>query len=191
MLKFLSAAAIGIGVSAGAAHAATLTGDVINQMISNPTTSLILDNNVLVGPGVDLTIANTNFDFDFASGLVGDEYVLSINAGSYGGLLTVSGGVTTILLSNLDFSDGEHLVGFNVFESLFVLTNAILTPNSMSISFDDVAFSSDVAFNFIRGQFVTEPIAPVPLPAALPLFAGAVGALGLVGRWRKRRQANA
>jgi hypothetical protein len=28
---------------------------------------------------------------------------------------------------------------------------------------------------------------PVPIPAALPLFAGAIGGLGVVGRWRRRR----
>jgi hypothetical protein len=36
-------------------------------------------------------------------------------------------------------------------------------------------------------HFQISGIGPVPLPAALPLFAGALGGLGIVGRWRKRR----
>ena len=35
-----------------------------------------------------------------------------------------------------------------------------------------------------------EPVSAVPLPAALPLFATGLGALGLIG-WRRKRKASA
>ena len=34
-------------------------------------------------------------------------------------------------------------------------------------------------------------VSPVPLPAAFPLFVGAVGGVGSFGRWRRRRRAAA
>ena len=37
------------------------------------------------------------------------------------------------------------------------------------------------------GEFAIAPVAPTPLPAALPLFATGLGALGLLG-WRRKRK---
>jgi hypothetical protein len=41
---------------------------------------------------------------------------------------------------------------------------------------------------FIEGLALTSPPVATPLPAALPLFAGGLGALGLLG-WRRKRKA--
>lgn len=38
-----------------------------------------------------------------------------------------------------------------------------------------------------EGEFITSPSAATPLPAALPLFATGLGALGLFG-WRRKRK---
>jgi hypothetical protein len=56
---------------------------------------------------------------------------------------------------------------------------------------DTAAFSFNtlpqgVSFTSASGNF----LAPTPLPAALPLFATGLGALGLLG-WRRKRKAQA
>jgi hypothetical protein len=44
--------------------------------------------------------------------------------------------------------------------------------------------------NFFIGSFLVSEVSAVPLPAAFPLFASGVGALGLLG-WRRKRKAAA
>jgi hypothetical protein len=51
----------------------------------------------------------------------------------------------------------------------------------------DVAITSHNVFvSPLTGNVV---IGETPLPAALPLFAGGLGALGLLGGWRRKRTA--
>jgi hypothetical protein len=53
----------------------------------------------------------------------------------------------------------------------------------MNLGFKEV---KQIEFSPVSG---TDPrdTSPVPRPAAFPLFAGALGGLGVLGRWRKRR----
>ena len=55
-----------------------------------------------------------------------------------------------------------------------------------------VAQPGTPAFDFYIGNFIDfhGTVSQVPLPAALPLFATGLGALGLLG-WRRKRKAQA
>jgi hypothetical protein len=48
---------------------------------------------------------------------------------------------------------------------------------------------SDQLFVTAQSAWTIVPLVPTPLPAALPLFATGLGALGLLGWRRKRKQA--
>ena len=67
---------------------------------------------------------------------------------------------------------------------LYVLTPVSLTSPNGLIDFS-MEFAPSNKFRDASG-FLT----PTPLPAALPLFAGGLGALGLLG-WRRKRKAAA
>ena len=67
------------------------------------------------------------------------------------------------------------------------LSNGILTVLSLS----DYVFDNAHRFtDFLHFSGTIENITPTPLPAALPLFATGLGALGLLG-WRRKRKAQA
>lgn len=78
----------------------------------------------------------------------------------------------------------------------------VLGPNSFAISsgqnpydfitffgetVDKIVITSDVALADLKQLSLN----PVPLPAALPLFASGAGVMGLLGWWRKKRKAAA
>jgi hypothetical protein len=50
-------------------------------------------------------------------------------------------------------------------------------------------YSNDQLYDGVRVTFTSPTVSSTPLPAALPLFAGGLGALGLLGWRRKRRVA--
>jgi hypothetical protein len=74
-----------------------------------------------------------------------------------------------------------------------VFSDALILPLALSLaSFDSTAF----AFFFSDDSFISghltdlSSVSPVPLPAALPLFASALGAMSFLG-WRRKRKAAA
>jgi hypothetical protein len=75
------------------------------------------------------------------------------------GAITISGTTASHFLLNLTSSNG---IGIE------------FGPNAYDVGIDNVVFSANLT--------------ATPLPAALPLFAGGLGILGLVGARRKRRQ---
>ena len=81
---------------------------------------------------------------------------------------------------------GEVLPTDGIFNSQtlggFEFLDSSVDPKT-SISW--IAFEGDAS-----GSFGIQGVAATPLPAALPLFAGGLGALGLLG-WRRKRNAKA
>ena len=116
---------------------------------------------------------------------------------------------------SIDLSDTQIEVGFASFPDPalafsgasfngFVITD--LSGVFLSASYasgvlpDSISFVGNQLFLNYQGVLPTLPntiinvttgAAAVPLPASLPLFAGGVGAMGLLGWRRKRRGANA
>ncbi len=69
----------------------------------------------------------------------------------------------------------------------FTLSDLVLTVNSFS--FQQTGTSASFTYGF-KYELLGEPlVAPVPLPMALPLFAGGLGLIGLLG-WRRKRTGN-
>jgi hypothetical protein len=86
-----------------------------------------------------------------------------------------------------DSSGNINLWDVTVFNSNCPITSAceISTQRDMAGAEDQVNFNPGVGLGFTPGVWTT-----TPLPAALPLFATGLGALGLLG-WRRKRKAAA
>ena len=99
-------------------------------------------------------------------------------------------------------SDTGPLVGLGVNPSLFLsVPQGYLSGNlSDSATYDGATFTSlgvtPGTYTWTWGSgdsassFTIDAVATTPLPATLPLFAGGLGALGLLG-WRRKRKAQA
>ena len=139
------------------------------------------------------------------------SYVFTSNASvlfSDGNLETISGGFTIdiqadtivggpILLNGPepenDLYDHFGLAldnAINVFgsESLDIVFFGTLDGHARSLA--EVSYIDFSSNGPIRSVQVTGGVEPTPLPAALPLFATGLGALGLLGWRRKRKQAS-
>lgn len=76
------------------------------------------------------------------------------------------------VMSSVLANDGYMLV---VIGSLFTSGNLL-------------SFSSGLTISVNEGHLTNADLAPVPLPAALPLMAGALGGMGVLSWWRRRRE---
>jgi hypothetical protein len=97
---------------------------------------------------------------------------------SYGPALGVSTGVPETY-----FYNGSGPFGATLFVTLVDLSDFSVAPGA-SINSIDVTGSPELDLIRIAGVAA----APVPLPAALPLFATGLGAIGLLGWWRRRQE---
>jgi hypothetical protein len=78
------------------------------------------------------------------------------------------------------------LDGTNVFVAGLQVNN----PKSSQLAMTDFAEQDQSVSGLVRGSFLVEVVGTTPLPAALPLFASGLGALGPLG-WRRKRKAKA
>ena len=166
---------------AGQAQSATLTGDLVAVNYNDSIDSF--DNGSgIVGVGTDVTIGGGFYDFN--AGVGGNEFIFSVN-NSFCGVANCAGPIKLSLL-NLNFSGGEQLVGFNLLSA--TLAGLSFTFTSTSLIF--LATEGDLAPGaVISGIFQTAPSA-VPIPAALPLLAAGISAMGFMG-WRRKRKSAA
>jgi hypothetical protein len=95
-------------------------------------------------------------------------------------------GLMGILYANFPFATSQGLLSFENFPgghqygeiSLTVFTGAVLNISSGGLA--------DAFGDAFTGSFLVKEVATTPIPAALPLFAAALGGLGFIG-WRKKR----
>jgi len=177
-IKWLIATVAVLTFASSGVQAATLTGDTINASYPGSPGA------VLVGPGVDSSVGFVQFDYN--AGALGDHLVINISSPATFSGVFQSSGTSTVTLSGLNFSGGETLIGFTVLSSIYPITVNILNSSSLSLSWTEGPSFSGGGI-FLDGQFVTSA-SPVPLPAALPLFATVLAGGGLIA-WRRKRKA--
>lgn len=125
-------------------------------------------------------IGATGVLFVFARG---DMYWHDVSAGSYGSILNQASSAFTL---GSNFSLRFDVQG-NTYSAFL---NGALTPITQLINNSFSSGFAGVYSNDSRQSFDNVEISAVPLPASLPLFAGALGLFGLVG-WRRKRNAAA
>jgi hypothetical protein len=93
------------------------------------------------------------------------------------------GDTTSFAVNTGDFAGPKHeIFGSVFFASVLPSTLGISTSGFASISGGPATVDYSINISLPNGAYVT------PLPAALPLFAAGLGALGLLG-WRRKRKA--
>ena len=180
---------------ASQAAVATTIGQLIYYIdVSGPTGSVLLD---FTGLGsVASTIAPPG---DFSS-----DIQLSVG----GNLIAYVGstdGVASLLGTSPGVAAGWNPNGFTISDSMSVSANTAIEvilfaeataegAGSASASLDPYFFVDPSTANANEYSVITDGIgnspATTPIPAALPLFATGLGALGLLGRRRKHRRAS-
>lgn len=103
----------------------------------------------------------------------------SVLLGLLGMLYVDTGFATSQGLLSVEFFTGGHQYG-EISLTLFV--SGVLSTSSGGIA--------DAFGDAFTGSFLVKEVATTPIPAALPLFAAALGGLGFIG-WRKKRAAAA
>ena len=170
----------------GSARAATLTGDSIQARYFFPDTSTVYASATqpapfTVGAGVDGTMIITdaggqttlNFDFDVSSLVI--TLITQIPNPTWDSA-TQNGPAFTIL------SGGNPFIGVDsVTTSMIANAGPIQAFLQGGVLFINWAGMTYKDLDTVTVNFAT------PLPAALPLFAGGLGAFGLLG-WRRKRQ---
>jgi hypothetical protein len=190
-LKFLVAAcALALTVTAANASTFYVSGNLINSNAPPATLALggSLNIDVINGSVISADITLTGYpDFKFKE----DVLVLDTIIDPLPGFLTGDVGQSFIPTSTPDFSNQLSLFfptlsligygGGSVFAVMTVDQHDGATLAECSIGPDPACAALSL-----------DPVSPTtPLPAALPLFATGLGALGLLARRRKRKNAAA
>jgi hypothetical protein len=156
---------------------------------------------ILIAP-IAASAATFDFSFDTLTGYSGSGVFTSSDVSSPFHITMVSGFVSdpnvnmgvASAITGIDttFDSPNNLLSYPVPPALTYLTGNGISFDTASAKYNLAWDGGDGIYElnqsiFIFGNFtVTE----TPLPAALPLFAGGLGVLGLLG-WRRKRKAAA
>jgi hypothetical protein len=88
------------------------------------------------------------------------------------------------------FSDLTN--SYEAFSDVVLDSSSVVGFDLSRIIFDDNSIGLNLqGLDIERGQSISIDVNPVPIPAALPLLATAIGGLGVFGHWRRRRAGTA
>jgi hypothetical protein len=154
-------------------NATTYTLNLTNKFLlpSANTIMLFFATVGTVTPTLDLPFTTT--------GLVGGG---AINAGQSG---------TATYNSDSTYTAGTPMFGYGTAGSPLWLAPSTLTIKSFELDFTDATGATTFSSMIVPGSFSNDgntfTITYTPLPAALPLFAGGLGLLGMFARRRKQK----
>lgn len=205
MRNLLLSCAMLLGV-ASAAQAATYTVDVSAFPFRAPGQDGLQTRAVVLSPvgaqnynGSSVSVNLANYGDTFTTDIFGlvaldddieaDDVIPQTTSASF----SISG-IGSTVLSGVSQAFGSGVSGFALasYANGFIRLNA---TDAIFISLADTEFGTDGAGNYVQGRpgvgFVeaTFTLAPIPVPAALPLAATGLGLLGFAARRRKQKRA--
>ena len=124
------------------------------------------------------TTAGTNYTLTFALGAS-----TAWNIGSLAGSALTASATGSVLLASQLFTAPTPST-----DNQWTTETLSFTADSASTTIEFLGDSANISSRYIGLDDVDVELATTPLPAALPLFASGLGALGLFG-WRKKRKA--
>ena len=176
----------------------TLPGTAIGTVVSGCEIGPF---NALLGQNGNVATVNTTanpsiYQFDWGGEILSIQEELGNNGIGYN--INVELGLQSAVTLNADKSLSSPLASITIpFQSgpgapLYVIQNMLLAAGSYALdtylgTCASSACSTDKSLVDPQYQVLFTPVA-TPLPAALPLFATGLGALGLLG-WRRKRKA--
>jgi hypothetical protein len=184
----LLGAALAIGLALTSAHAATLTGDAITGKATTTGSNNFF--NQPVNTALTPAIVGSGIEFSFGSSSTSGSLTADIGPSTIDIVLAslIPGGNTfsalTFLFGDLNFDDNSIITGVSILGNGWTGTPTINWTNT-SIS---IAFAAQGLAGFQTKSFSAQiQTSPVPLPAALPLLAAGLSAMGFMG-WRRKRK---
>jgi hypothetical protein len=184
----IAAAMVTIAAGVATSPASAITFDTssvsVTDSINGPSiqySSNGLDRNLTVGSPFTIndfiTARITGSSFSSQTGNISVTFDFSSPSGASGN--TDSGSISATIV------DRAHDISITWNDPITISfgNGDQLSVNLANVNFDCGSSCNQDTFN-IAGTFTA--LAPTPLPAALPLFAGGLGALGLLG-WRRKR----
>jgi hypothetical protein len=166
-----------LGVCGAVALLAAVCLPMTPAPVQAATVTFDLNNVTFVGGGT----ATGHFDFNSMTNALTNVSITTSTDGSFG---------ATYMSGSFNPGSPDDLFAFSIGGITLDLAVAhplsLTSPNSLSTS-----ASFEVLVIAGNDRLVTSgSLVPTPLPAALPLFAGGLGVLGLLG-WRRKRKAAA
>ena len=120
----------------------------------------------------------------------GNSYNLSFAIASESGCCSIAqvsflSGSSTASQNFSALNSGQYWTAWQIVQMTF-----LATASSVTLQFTNLVNSQDGGLDLgLDNVSVTDAVAATPLPAALPLFATGLGALGVLGWRRKRKKA--
>jgi hypothetical protein len=174
--------AVSLGGNLASVDNSTVLGQLSSNIVANLSNPYPNDfGQTPAGPLAWIGLSATNTNFGFHQVTAADFSWVNGDTSTYwdAGSLWSSG-----TAGNTGQQDGCASSGSC--QALYAFLNENGSLGSFgSITYDNPSLLIDAIVEFAGGETVT-----TPLPAALPLFAGGLGAMGLLG-WRRKRKATA
>ena len=191
-LKWVKTSLLGtlvIGLAFAPAQAATLTGDAVtgkmtttgsNNFFNQPVNTAVTA--AIVGAGIEFSEGSNSSSLDLTAD-IGASTIDIVLASLLPSGNTVS--ALTFIFDDLNFDDNSIITGILILGNTWTGTPTInWADTSISIAFAVQGLGAFQTKTF-SAQIQTSP---VPLPAALPLLAAGLSAMGFMG-WRRKRKA--
>lgn len=174
--------AVAAVLAAQVGHSSTLSGDVISYTLTQGIP--IQNGTVPVGSGPEVSVYGlSSLTVDLNAGVDGNIFEF-LSESAYFSFNGIGPDPVVWTFSDLQFSDGSLLTGFEILSTLITSPISVVTTrDALTISY---APQDHRPGAMIRGQFMTSPIASqVPLPGAFLLLMPAIG-MAAIARFRPR-----
>ena len=128
-----------------------------------------------------------SFDDALAGSLVEKNELISFSIEGFQGTASLGTFNGTPFYFNFDAVNEVFPAGARQIWNLFGLGIGFASEQDQLLLFDGLNVSDSRIFGPLSTLLATPAVSPVPVPAALPLLASALGAFGFIG-WRKKRK---